>query len=621
MRIVGVFIATLAVMLALIANLLLRPKLNSRLAVAFAVTANVLGFLLYGYGYAVLEENMLVAILKTVYAVFGMFLGRDSMGDMEALTLFSYPVIRQLLYLAQMFALYITASAAISAFGSGLVNRIRLFLFRFGRLDLIYGVTPDSLKLGEELTALNHKVLFVSGDASEDDAVAIRRHHGVLLTENYALEPTAGFVRLLGRKGANRPFTVYAISDDPSDNISYLEQMIRALKQANVTPSSTRAVLYQEEEYEAAVLQNTQDSYGFGSVSAFEKEELAARTMMLRCPPYKKLTFASDGSCSEPFEAVIIGFGAAGREVLKKLLQNTAFPGVSFHAQVFDKAINDTDGALRYRYEALLKHYDIDFSDCDGRSFAVTEYILEHLASLKYVVVTTGDEEMNRRIALDLSRVLQDRIAEPYLLTYASDRVREIDLSAGSREVREWRLFTRELLFTESIDRRAMLLNHYYMGDNGRTAEEDWADCSYFNRMSSRASADFTDAFLAMAGKTREEVLRKGWQVSKETLVNLARAEHDRWQAFHFSQGYRPMPLDVWEERAAVYQKEAEEKGSSSFRISKDAEGRMHACLTPWEALDELSERENRITGKSVDYKAMDLSNVEAVPELLKLDA
>ena len=43
------------------------------------------------------------------------------------------------------------------------------------------------------------------------------------------------------------------------------------------------------------------------------------------------------------------------------------------------------------------------------------------------------------------------------------------------------------------------------------------------------------------------------------------------------------------------------------------------SCLFPWEALDALSEKENSITGGSVDYKQMDISNVMILPDLLKI--
>ena len=53
------------------------------------------------------------------------------------------------------------------------------------------------------------------------------------------------------------------------------------------------------------------------------------------------------------------------------------------------------------------------------------------------------------------------------------------------------------------------------------------------------------------------------------------------------------------------------------FRISKNREERKHACLIPWEDLDALSAEENRVTGRNVDYKQVDINNVMALPKLL----
>ena len=56
------------------------------------------------------------------------------------------------------------------------------------------------------------------------------------------------------------------------------------------------------------------------------------------------------------------------------------------------------------------------------------------------------------------------------------------------------------------------------------------------------------------------------------------------------------------------------------YRIAKDPETRTHACLIPREELDELSVRENEITGGSVDYKQYDIQNVLALPKLLRAE-
>jgi hypothetical protein len=167
----------------------------------------------------------------------------------------------------------------------------------------------------------------------------------------------------------------------------------------------------------------------------------------------------------------------------------------------------------------------------------------------------------------------------------------------------------------------AMVINHFYMGSSGTTPVKDWMNCDFFSRMSSRASADFVDAMLRMTGKTEQDVLESGWNLTDVQLENLSITEHLRWCAFHFCMGFHPMSREEFDCRAAEYLLQKEKTGKPSVRIGKNMDGRTHACLIPWEELDDLSARENAITGKNVDYKAMDRNNVLAVPQMLKIRA
>ena len=77
------------------------------------------------------------------------------------------------------------------------------------------------------------------------------------------------------------------------------------------------------------------------------------------------------------------------------------------------------------------------------------------------------------------------------------------------------------------------------------------------------------------------------------------------------------MDEETYAARTQRYLEEKQEKGSSSLRIGKDMKRRLHACLVPWEALDALSARENKVTGGQVDYKQMDTNNILVLPEVL----
>ena len=618
MRVALVMLATCAVLLVLMANLLLKPKATKKLAAVSAWAANVLGFLLYGYGYAKLEPGILMAILKTIYAVFGMFLGKNAMADMKALPFFSLPWVETLLYLAQLFALYITASAAISAFGAGLLNSLRILSLRRGRLSLFHAVNDHTIRLGNELTAAGEKVVYVhSAGLTADQLTAIRDMRAVHFTDNAALEAQPRFLKRIGLSEKPRNFTVYAIGAAPADNIAFAEKVRASLEALHAPAAGTRLILCADEFFEASSLLNTADTYGYGDVHAFDESELAARVMTLRCPPCETLSFDENARAEEDFDAMIVGFGKTGQAALKSLLENAQFEGSHFRVTVFDPAAADHDGAFRDCCSGLLEAYDITFRPQDGRSGAAFTWLRENASRLNYIVLAMGSKTSSD-LGLSYAQILAETKSSARLISCTSSKVTRIRKEGQKILQTEWPLYDRATLGTDAMDRMAMILNHYYCRGNGKTLEENWAACDYFSRVSSAASADFIPSFLRMAGKTEDQVREEGWNLTPAQEENLGRTEHLRWCAFHLAHGYRPMSDTEWQSRADIYLQEKAEKGSSRFRISKNAPGKTHACLVSWEDLPALDQKEAAVTGKFPDYRQLDINNILAIPELLR---
>ena len=169
----------------------------------------------------------------------------------------------------------------------------------------------------------------------------------------------------------------------------------------------------------------------------------------------------------------------------------------------------------------------------------------------------------------------------------------------------------------EHMDSLAMLVNSQYMHDDSQTPLQHWLRCDYFSRMSCRATADFIPAMLKMTGRSADQVLQSGWDLTPAQLETLGRTEHSRWCAFHYCMGFTPMTQEEYAQRAQQYRSQLQ-AGESPLRINKNIQNRTHACLISWEELDALSQRESQITGKPVDYKQMDIDNVMVVPKLLR---
>jgi hypothetical protein len=171
-------------------------------------------------------------------------------------------------------------------------------------------------------------------------------------------------------------------------------------------------------------------------------------------------------------------------------------------------------------------------------------------------------------------------------------------------------------LSAKEADRLAILLNSTYDSSN-RSDWEKWMACDSFGKMSSRASADFHPAFIRISGSSREEILTGNWKPERSLQEVLGETEHLRWCAFHYAMGYVPMSRMEFEANIEAYTRLKAEGKQPGFRISKNPGERKHACLIPWEDLDALSEEENRVTGRNVDYKQVDINNVLALPKLL----
>ena len=230
-------------------------------------------------------------------------------------------------------------------------------------------------------------------------------------------------------------------------------------------------------------------------------------------------------------------------------------------------------------------------------------------------MICTGKEEENAEIAREYGGFLSENGGRARLVCCSKTTVTTFSGEDGMPD--SVSLYAPEILDGSRLDHLAKQINHQYHLSEGRTVEEDWAACDYFSRLSCRASADYTKAFLTAAGISPEELHQNGWPKDPALLNNLGEMEHLRWCAFHYSMGYQPMSPEEFAERAAIYRQEKKEKGESRLRVAKDAAEKRHACLISWEELPDLDRREKELTGRTVNYQMLDIENVQLIPQLI----
>ena len=612
---VSSLVLSTALFLAMVANLTLKPKFSAKIAAGCMLVGVVGGLLFYGIGFAETTGSLALSLLRTPFSVMRMFVGVNELSAIEKSTLVSTQTGIVVFWIVHLAAFYSMTSAALTTLGAKILRSLRLTMSRRGDLTLIYGINERSRGIAREcLSDPGTSVIFLAEDASDSLVSDLNNMGASVLTGAEAVASSKSAVKKLHLK--NRTVTVYALDEDADKDLQYALQLRNALEQAGIPAEKTRLTLPGTEDIIASMLQVSESRYGFGYVNVYDPAELTARALIRTCPPWDCISFWEDGHAKEDFSCAIVGFGSHGQEVLRQLVMNAQFAGSSFHATVFSLRSQMEAGYLLTDCPELQKQYDIKGINADGRGKEFYEFVEKNLSTLKLIAICTGNDAMNREIAENLLLFLHRRHAENICVVQCGSEGVRYQASIGSPIIRT-KIYTRAFLSAEEADRNAILLNSTYDTSN-RTDWEKWVACDSFSKMSSRASAEFLPAFIRISGSTKEAMLKGEWNPTPEMQKVLGETEHLRWCAFHYAMGYTAMTAEQFEANAETWARLQQDGGGKNIKIAKDTHARRHACLVPWTALDELSEKENRLTGRNVDYKQIDINNVLALPKLLQ---
>ena len=608
-----IILGTVAIYLALFVHVAFSPKLSKRLIFASGTVAIVCGLIFYSICFASTCDNLALAILKTCHAVLQLFIGENPLtiiGDSPLLERVVFQVASSALGFLGVFT---TAGAALSAIGAGFLRKLRLFFQRKQDVAIIQPLNNKTLAFARELNDKKQTiVVFVDENPDASCVDAAQEFGSVIRSDTDAIAGSASFVWSLGIGKTGRKVTLYALSNDQFANRQYACALANSLQQQGIPAGQTSLTIFANEDETQNTILSRDGTYTYGSILCVSQEQLAARLLMHKAPPWNAISFDENGRATEDFHALVVGSGRVGQAVIKQLVMNGQFAGSRFGLTVFDPKYPSICGQLKHESKEIFTQYTIDARPFDARSGEMYDFLQEHYRKIKYIVLCTGNDTVNLEVARQLNHFFcVHSCSLPVLICSRRGLQRITDTS-----VERWDIFASEVLCSDDMDKLAMLLNHSYCG-NDKTPRENWEVCDYFSRMSSRASADFAPAFLKMAGLPADAVPEGDWYTPQQ-LENMAISEHDRWCAFHYCMGFRGMTEEEYAERCRIYKEEKAKNPASRYRIGKDIPKRLHCCLRPWEELDALSDAENAVTGGNVNYKQMDRNNVLTLPDLLK---
>ena len=538
--------------------------------------------------------KILYVVMQSVMDVGMMFYGRANSDVFYQLSEAKEPLYVMGFWLLHVTAFFTAASALLIRFGNDFLRWIRITKTKVSDIDLIFGINADSLVFGRNISNVDGNMLvYVDSVIREDYETSIRDIGGLTFSDNDAVRATRSFLQNIRVMPNKTRLRLYALSGEYDRNLEYAQKMSDSLMEKGILPDQTELVLLGTDEMKGIMFQSDEKQYGYGSVVSFDEYEMSARLLIHEYPLCNVINFDSNGRATENMNILIVGFGRIGHEVLRKVIANGQFEGSRFHATVYDPNYKHRAGFIQSQYPDMFdkEKYDINFEPQGGRGIKFFSYLQENASKLKYIVVCIDDRDVARDIAVHMSDRLK-AMGHP-LNVYTCDSKSVRCYSQYAKEYRTHWIYDSKLLYSGELDRRAKELNHRYAG--GSSVNEDWKKCEYFERMSSRASVDY---LMPLIRRMRET---NAGRLNSEQRENLARSEHLRWCAFHYTFGYSLMTQEELTQRVKEAQNEIREFGKSSIRPTRDKKNMKHACLVDWDTLDEIARIENSMTAANRD--------------------
>lgn len=333
-------------------------------------------------------------------------------------------------------------------------------------------------------------------------------------------------------------------------------------------------------------------------------EQLLVRAFLTENLPIRYLQAHGNGTVCDgvyvpdaPFSLCIVGFGALGREFLLETLENTAFETAVSDRRGLDALVASRD--LTCRRDAFFRDYPhmaeesgLTWLEAAPDAPALFDAVEERAGQLHQILIDTEDTEENIRTAMRLLRLFR-RLgmgeAHPQLIIALYDDAEGgIALLAAEQNVFFQRVnrtqFTYEDLIERRADTQAEALHRRYRSGNLHT--ETWQKLGTFTQTSNRAVVWDIPNKLALAGTlaTLDDPQREA------ACWRLAQYEHRRWNMFHFTRGWMPLPV-------AALTEDERARGATKRPAEK-----RHTCLVDWDALDALPQTSPGIL-KQYDYE------------------
>lgn len=333
---------------------------------------------------------------------------------------------------------------------------------------------------------------------------------------------------------------------------------------------------------------------------------------------------------------LLVGCGRLGMRMLKTVCWCGQIVGYTLKIRILDKNAKSIEKELDSQCPEMKQYYDIVFEEDVDVESSDFEKRIQANEDATFVCVATGCDELNVSTAENIYRILRRNYSGymPPIFT----RVRKVLKSKNFEEKGSFlderkihlfgttpSIFSNHTLFNSKLENLAFAVHLCYNWalDQDKDsfaykkALNDFCSSEYSRRSSMAAAlhigAKFRGCGIITQGAfpTGDEVTTFEQRLQKEaTQLALMENEHERWNAFMRSEGFRSVDFETVKKYAPI------------TRSHKDEVAKLHPCIVSWDDLKDLQEKYNALQKalhlKKSDFKEYDKKIVTEIPQIIQ---
>ena len=454
-------------------------------------------------------------------------------------------------------------------------------------------INEKSLILAESIYSDNNLIIFKDNGIVDRDR--IKKINGIILKKNIE--------NIRFDKYLNKVY-IYQIDDDEEKNLNETLSLIDKVK----NKYKNLEIYVFSKNNEARIILDSTNKYNVRTTIISETEQLVYNVLDSN-PLYL-------GASDKNINALIIGCGIVGRDFLKSITWCGQMIDYKLKINVIDKNANDIKSEIDLECPELISNYNINFYDKNVKYIDTYKLITEKMKDTSYIVINLGSDILNLETAINLRREFLRIGKMPIINLLIEDdyRLKQIKVLKNEKgneynlypygSIKE--LYNFKTIINRNVEEIAKKVHLAYSPDD--TKFNNYYKIEY-NKKSSRSTALHIKykLYSILGDDYRNKNRIKEIFKDQNIIDKLAENEHNRWNAYVRSDGYRYVSTD---EVKKYYSK----TNNHIYHLAK-----LHPALVDFSKLDEVSEELTKIKNVQVNLKDSDYFIVESIPKIIDI--